>query len=293
MASKGKKSWLKRLGQVSVVTIVLALGLWVAVHRVQWLGPAIADGLRAVFGPAAVAWMEDVAYTAQDWVNRWRYKGEAPKTFWEPQKDLPTMPPPGLDGKNADGEPAFYPKPFAAPFPEVATSADGIWVPISDPNDKTAPIAMYKSMVHPDPRRGFAAIAVVAADLRAFDLHLVAGTREPASKHVAAADRTGLVPKEHARALFAAFNGGFKATHGHYGMKLGDVLFVPPRDIACTFVRLHDGAHRIGTWSKIKGDEAKMAYYRQTPPLPGRGRQDPRQARLSGVRQGLGRYRER
>ena len=38
---------------------MLAIGLWVAIHRIPWLGPLLADGARAIVGPAAVAKVED------------------------------------------------------------------------------------------------------------------------------------------------------------------------------------------------------------------------------------------
>lgn len=34
-------------------------GLWGALHLVPAFGPAVADGIRAVVGPAPVAWAED------------------------------------------------------------------------------------------------------------------------------------------------------------------------------------------------------------------------------------------
>jgi hypothetical protein len=64
----------------------------------------------------------------------------------------------------------------------------------------------------------------------------------------------------------AAFNGGFKTTHGHYGMMLDGETFLPPRDISCTVGLFRDGSIRIRTWPELKGSEAQMVGYRQTPP---------------------------
>ena len=66
----------------------------------------------------------------------------------------------------------------------------------------------------------------------------------------------------HLDQLYAAFNGGFKATHGQYGMLLEGVEYLPPRDIACTFACLEDGTYRIATWSKLKDPPAPFRYYR-------------------------------
>jgi hypothetical protein len=125
---------------------------------------------------------------------------------------------------------------------------------------------MWKSLVHPDAKRGFAAVAVVALDLRRLELHLVAGAQEPASSKVPAERRPGVVPKDALPDLVAAFNGGFKAIHGHYGMMLDGETYLPPRDIGCTIAMYKDGALRVRVWPEVKDDEPKLAYYRQTPP---------------------------
>lgn len=264
-----RRKWLRRLGYLGLFGVVSSLGLWVAVHEVEGLGPAIADGLRSVLGPRAVAWMEDVAYGAQDDFNQWRYKDAAPKTFWEAPTEDAAPVASGATTAAVDGAPAvpsWYPEPFAAPHPSVSTPADGIWVPIEDPALPGAPIAMYKSMVHPDERRSFSALAVVAIDVSAFELHLVAGTTEPFSMRVRREDRPGKIPEEQVELVPAAFNGGFKATHGHYGMLLDGIEYLPPRDIACTFARYEDGHFRIATYSSLKADKEELLFYRQTPP---------------------------
>jgi Phosphodiester glycosidase len=255
-------------GAVSAVALG---GLWFAVHRVQWLGPAIADGLRSVLGPGPVAWMEDVAYDLQDRVNRWRYADEAPKTFWEAPATTDgegpaLVAPPAGSASTAAGRATFVPAPFEPPDADVATPADGKWVAIPDPAHPSHATTLYKSVVHPDPKRGFAALAVVAIDTGALDVELMAGMREPTSHRVPRKDRPGMVPSDHHDGLIAAFNGGFKTTHGHYGMTLNGVEFVPPRDTGCTFVRYQDGRYAVRTWSAIADGAASMRYHRQTPP---------------------------
>jgi hypothetical protein len=78
--------------------------------------------------------------------------------------------------------------------------------------------------------------------------------------------RSGLVPAANLVRLVAAFNGGFRATHGQYGMMLDGKEYLPPRDIACTLAHYRDGSLRIGTWSELKADVSSMTFYRQTPP---------------------------
>lgn len=257
--------WRRRLGIAALVMVVGVVGLWIAVHRIQWLGPAIADGIRSVLGPGAVAWMEDTAYGLQDDVNVWRHGDDAPVDLFE--DEVPVAPDPAPEKADAaPAAPTFEPKSFAPPFEKVATPKDGKWIPIKDPAQKDAPAPMFKAMVHPDERRPFAALAVVAIDLAALDIHLVAGTTEPQSLKLKLKDRPGVIKKEHRDLLVAAFNGGFKTTHGHYGMMVNDVELLPPRDIACTFAHYRDGSFKIAVWSNISANKDEMLFYRQTPP---------------------------
>lgn len=266
------RKWRRRLAKAALVGVVLLLGLWIAIHRIPWLGPFLADSVRAVVGPKPVAWAENIAYGVQDRINRWRYEDEKPVTFWEVpaatagQQPAP-QPEPKEGGAAPDAAPAGFELPrFEPPFPSVASPSDGVWVGVPDPQDDSAPVGMYKTMVHPDKRRSFGVLAVIGIDVSAFDLHLVAGVSEPASNRVPMQDRPGIIPKEHTDRLFAAFNGGFKATHGAYGMYLDGVEYLAPRGIACTFIKFQDGSHSIGTWSEIGEQQGKMLYYRQTPP---------------------------
>ncbi|WP_437803472.1 phosphodiester glycosidase family protein [Sorangium sp. So ce693] len=256
----------ERALRCAAICAIAVEALWYGIHEVRGFGPALADGVRAVVGPAPVAWAEDVAYGVADRLNRAIYRHAAPKTFWEP-------PPAAVAAeavKSAEGpeaEPVTSPASFQPPFPEVAATGDGVWTPIADsaarPGDAQV---LWKSVVHPDPKRVFAAIAVVAIDLGRVDLRLVAGTKEPFSPDIPAERRPGLVPAGDAAELVAAFNGGFKAMHGHYGMMLDGDTFLPPRDRACTIALYRSGAVRIRTWPELRDGEARMAAYRQTPP---------------------------
>lgn len=255
-------------------------GVWLCIHHVPGFGPALADGVRAVVGPAPVAWAEDVAYGIADAMNRWRYEDAPPKTFWEaPPSEVKTAVQSGTPDTGADAAEKpqdqekkalnFPPAAYPVPFENVAAKGDGSWVAMRsalEAKDAEGPALMYKSLVHPDPKRSFAAVAIVAIDLSRTDLRLMPGTKEPASTTVADDQRKGLVEKEDGADLIAAFNGGFKAMHGHYGMMVAGETYLPPRDIACTVGLYKDGSVRIGTWPALKESEADMNAYRQTPP---------------------------
>src|SRR6185312_6070794 len=115
-------------------------------------------------------------------------------------------------------------------------------------------------------RRSYSAVAVVAIDLDRLGLSLVAGTVEPQSASVPKAERPGLVPPEHFGDLVAAFNGGFKAEHGHYGMMLDGRTYLPPRKTSCTVALYRDGSLRVRTFSALEATVPDMVGYRQTPP---------------------------
>jgi hypothetical protein len=126
---------------------------------------------------------------------------------------------------------------------------------------------MLKTFVHPDKHRSWAIVAIVAVDLSRIELHAVAGRHEPESKTEQAKSyqRKALIPEEHHGALVAAFNGGYKSTHGDYGMKIDGVTLVPPRPLACAVVKFEDGRLAIRPWEKVSDRVEEMRWLRQTP----------------------------
>jgi hypothetical protein len=262
-----KKRILRGLGIATAVSVVLLIGLWIAIQKVPWLGPALADGARAVLGPGAVAWIEDTTYGAQDAVNRWRYKDAAPKQYWQ-EPILPPPPQPVVEGPDAAtiAKPTFPPAAFTPPFAEVAARGDGVWIPIADDVAPNGPPAMAKTLVHPDKARTYSAAAIVAMDLDKLRIASVAGTDEPASDTVKRAQRPGKIPDAEQPKLVAAFNGGWQAIHGHFGMMVDGLTLLPPKDASCTLALYKDSSIGIRTWKDIASGVDGMQSYRQTPP---------------------------
>ena len=93
-------------------------------------------------------------------------------------------------------------------------------------------------------------IFVVLWDPRHLDLHMMSGTREP--KTATGETGPGQVPRdpEVISNFVGAFNGGFQATHGEFGMMADSVVYLPPKPFAATVARLHDGSTGFGTWPK-------------------------------------------
>jgi hypothetical protein len=95
----------------------------------------------------------------------------------------------------------------------------------------------------------------------------VAGTQEPiSSAHVA---RLGIIPASDRRAgrLLAAFNGGFKAANGAFGMYADGATLLPPSDGLATLAIYRDGHVRIGVWGSDMTATPDMLAYRQNCPL--------------------------
>lgn len=242
------------------------IAAWTLVHRVPWLGPMIADGLRAVIGVDAVAKLEDWAYAVEDRFNRFWRANEAPKAYWE----VPARPAASaLSETEADGckVPAFTPRDVAPMHASFTAPGDGTWVPIADERRPDAAPLMYKTLIHPDARRSWSALSVVAVDLRQVRLHMMAGSLEPKTetKEGRGYERAAVIPKEHHAALLAAFNGGFKAEHGHYGIEVEGVTLIAPRIRACWLAMLDDDALVLGDWERLKAREPEARWWRQTP----------------------------
>jgi hypothetical protein len=142
-----------------------------------------------------------------------------------------------------------------------AAPGDGAWVPIG-----AVPGVAYRTLLHPDADRSYAELFVAAIDLSRVDLRIAPGTMEPENVAEGAAElpRTGRVPDDALGSLFAAFNGGFKTRHGHFGMRTEGVTLVPAKNGTCTVARYEDGTVRIGTWETLP-EHSAIDWFRQTP----------------------------
>jgi hypothetical protein len=259
-------------------------GLWVAVHRIPWMGPLVANGLRAVIGSENVTRLEEAAYAAEDSVNRLFRTNEPPRAYWdvpEPSSAPPaTATPVAATGTATSvtpatsatstpttARPAFRPADVGPMHTAWPAPGDGRWVPIVDPRAPEDAPRLWKTLIHPDPRRSWAELFVVAIDLSDVEVHLLAGSREPAAttEEGKTYTRAAKIPEAHHERLLAAWNGGFMTEHGQWGMRIEGVTLVPARDKGCTIALYRDGRLRVATWPKIAGDEGEMSWWRQAP----------------------------
>jgi hypothetical protein len=242
------------------------LGLWIAVHRIPWLGPMVANGLRAVVGSENVTRLEEIAYAIEDRVNRIRKKNEPPKAYWEvPEPEAAEAKAVPIEPK-ADA-PAFHPKDAGPMHASWSAPGDGRWVAIADRRRPDDPPRLFKTLLHPDPNRSWAEVFVVAVDLASVDLHLMAGSREPAAttEEGKTYERPAKIPEAQHDRLLAAFNGGFMTEHGKWGMRVDGVTLVRPRDEGCVVALYGDGRVRIAPWTKLSDSEVEMRWWRQAP----------------------------
>jgi hypothetical protein len=278
---------------VGGMTFLGAVGaaLVLAVHHVPQAGPLIANSLRSVIGIEAVARLEETMASVEDRVMRWRAEPPRSLSSLSPtiigadvvkasvaapvQPELETAvacfeagdEAPRVVPAPAPSVPVFVPAPVRPPFAEVAAEGDGMWVPVPDPEHPEAVPVMYKTLIHPDPERAFAELFIVAMPASLVRVRSVPGTEEPASDNPAVQNipHRGVIPSDQRGELLAAFNGGFRAEHGHHGMMVDGVTIVPPRVDMCTVAGYEDGSLQIGTFSRLNALPQKAIWYRQSP----------------------------
>ena len=243
----------------------LVCSLWLLANHTSWAGPLFANGLRAVLGAERVTHLEEFSYALADRWNRLRHRDEAPKARWAAPPPADPEPPPTI-GDDAGTARSFRPSNVGPFSRKWFAPGDGEWVKVPDPRRPEAPAVLYKTLLHPDIFRSWADLFVVAASLDSAVLHARAGTGEPrADPGAPAIDRTGRVPPEDLPLLLAAFNGGFMAEHGHYGMRVDNVNILKPKPKSCTIVGYTNDTVEIAAWESVSSSEGRMRWFRQTP----------------------------
>jgi hypothetical protein len=188
-----------------------------------------------------------------------------------------TLPQPGNAYTTTSGGPASGPaapdealRPLVPLINDGKLPGEGIWQPLISYGQPALNPILYQTVYRPDPQRPFARVALVAMDLTRTQLHLVIGTQEPASSQPAGGLRTGVIPADvqASGTLIAAWNGGFKAVHSHYGMMTDGVTWLNPIDGMGTVGIARDGHIEMGTWGQeILPTGDWLAWRQNNPPL--------------------------
>lgn len=281
------------LAVVSFMALMMVVSLWPAA------GAQGADLLRAVFGDQAVAQLEMIVFRGQDAVQQAKFKlGLAqPAVPWQVTTTAATAPAAVIQAPTATLKPTCtlpasinpatstaspetdtdvkIPAPVYTPTPAEWLPAnlpplgilpeEGVWVPYLQ--DAAGRNIAFRAFLQPDPERPYAFTAVVAFDLRRCRLHYVLGTEEPYSAD--SRRREGRIPAADLQPgrLLATFNGGFKATHGHFGAMADGVEALPPRDGIGTLAIYQDGRVRMGLWGREIVAAPDLAAWRENGPL--------------------------
>ncbi len=261
--------------------MVLMLALLAAIPALSpSTGAEMADWLRAVVGPKPVAILESESLAIQDTFNQlasaWNGGHKAISLADVPSSQgYPTLHNKSYKVTLATGAVKTQPQP-ASTVNVVNAQPDLGWKAFG-PLVNGSP-AMAETLVSVDPQRPYAGIALVRIDLGLLQLHMMPGTVEPShSPTVAAAlPQRGIVAAADQARVVAAFNGGFKAINGDYGMMVNGVTLLPPTPGLATIAIYQDGHIAMGTWGQQITPSADMVAYRQNcPPLIVNGQINP------------------
>lgn len=283
---------------VLVVVVLVIIGGTILEVRPDLAAQGI-DLIRTVAGDEAAAWLENTVFSIKDMAQHEAYQlglvhasapwAALPSAIPGPESSpRPTVAPsstPAPTTPTPEGTPApaqtrptatLPPSPTAlpptptpwqpTPLSDVGTmDGAGQWSPYL--TDSSGQVVAYRTFVQPDPNRPYVYAAVVAINLRATQLHFVLGTEEPVSKVKIA--RKGTIPATDLQSgqLLAAFNGGFKARHGHFGAMIDGVTVLPPIEGFGTIALYLDGRVQIGAWGTDITDSPNMVAWRQNGPL--------------------------
>ena len=290
-----------------VLVLIAALGLGLAGSGIYamtniWpgLGAHAIEVLRQIIGTEAAAELETLVFELQDQLKQLQYQvsGNQPQAPWEVSSagptahavpataghapnplSLPTPTPlpgetfgahvvtPGQVTMPAQATtpepPSWQPAPV---LPNGSLQGEGQWSAyLSD--EANGRVVAYRTFLQPDAARPYALVSIVAFDLEVTRLHFVLGLEEPSSP--VAVRRSGSIPEadKQAGVLLAAFNGGFKTEHGHFGVGVRGVTVLPPRQGLATLAIHSNGQLQLGAWGTEITDSPDIVAWRQNCPL--------------------------
>jgi hypothetical protein len=269
-----QRVWAYGLG-VCVILTVLGMGAIAIIPVISpSAGAGAADLVRAALGPDAVANLETASFRIQDAASRGLYAvtGSRRGITLGNRRSLQS----GMGGgplallAPRSGQGASGDTNALTAQPQIGWQAYG-------PNIHGRPV-MAQALLNLDPQRPYAGIALVRLDLAQLQLHMMPGFLEPShdGNLLKAIPNPGLTPASDVSHLVAAFNGGFKAVNGHYGMMVDGVTLLPPVPGIATIAMYRDGRIQIGTWGTDIVPSPDMVAYRQNcPPIIQTGQINP------------------
>jgi hypothetical protein len=274
LAVRPRHTWIKLLIAGALLLPVALIAVLAVVPAVSpAFGANMADLLRAIFGAQPVAKLESTSFKLHDELSRFLYKGEKPQIAWNSSNPPQTFTP---GGNQKLASPIVHNK-SSLSSSEVVSASPQIGWQAYGPTVNGVPV-MARTLLTPDPHRLYAGVALVRMDLSQLNLHMMPGTLEPAHPAQLAQvfPNPGVIPPSDQNVLVAAFNGGFKAVHGHYGMMVDGVTLLPPIPNVATVALYRDGHVQIGAWGKeILPSPDIVAFRQNCPPLLEAGQFNP------------------
>jgi hypothetical protein len=225
------------------------------------------DRVRALpwFGDERMIWLKAVAFGGRDQLEQ-IVSGvtgdDGSETVKEELGDL------FQSGGVAQTNPETgWPPPPMEPMLDPPISGEGKWGSLDkDPfvmKNPGAPTPFVFSFIRTDRKRIYSQVFVTLWDPRQVELHAMSGTVEP----ISATGETGpgQVPRDPRvmRRLVGAFNGGFQAIHGEFGMMAERTLYLPPKPYGATVAELDDGSTAFGSWPEAAEVPSNIVSFRQ------------------------------
>jgi hypothetical protein len=210
------------------------------------------DRIRALpwFGSDRMQTLKAIAFAALDRIERVRGKVSGGDGSDEVDRELGDW----MSAASAtytDADAGWPPAPMA-PVLRHPLEREGQWRVLEDDpfirKNVGVPAPFAFSFLRVDPERKYTQVFVTLWDPRQVELNAMSGTKEP--KSATGETGPGLVPRDPVTIgrLVGAFNGGFQAMHGEYGMMSDRVVYLPPKPYGATVARLVDGSTAFGTW---------------------------------------------
>mgnify|MGYP003449613801 FL=1 len=227
----------------------------------------VVDTVRRVpgVGRGPIEWLEHAVFGVTDRITRAYHEVVTTDTAAEVKqalsvRELPKAPPapapvaaqPVAAEEAEPVEDIGWPPAPLKPQLTDKVQGEGVWLPIVDDPfvaaNPDAPPLFAQTFIRVDPKRTYTRVYVTMWDPRQVQLGLVMGTKEPES--ATGETGNGAIPRDPyvTKHLVGAFNGGFQAMHGEFGMMAGKRVYLPPKPFAATVAVFEDGTTGLGSW---------------------------------------------
>ncbi len=243
------------------------------------LVPWAVDTVRAIpwIGAEPIAWLENKAFALRDQAKQAYHSVSSVDEEAEVAQELGAGAQTNKAQEKVDrlavpDPESGWPPPAIDPLTTPEVSGEGKWRAIvDDPHARELPSGapvFFQTFLRPDPQRTFARVYLTIWDPRLVQLNMVPGTEEPVS--ATGETGSGRIPRDRGTMsrLVGAFNGGFQAVHGEFGMMADKRVYLPPKPWAATVAIFEDGRVGMGSWPGPKDRKAGYDEARAVAELP-------------------------